>query len=79
MEINDKKAKTINLNEGIEYIDIIPENLSLYLNMIGGHSFFVEYTKEYLIKSVGEKELNFMNLFSEIKLNVSICLIFMVL
>ena len=59
MEINDKKAKTINLNEGIEYIDINPENLSLYLNMIGGHSFFVEYTKEYLIKSVGEKELKF--------------------
>ena len=59
MEIDDKKMKTINLNEGIEYIDIIPENLSLYLNMIGGHSFFVEYAKEYLIKSVGEKELKF--------------------
>ena len=40
MEINDKKANKINLNEGIECIDIIPENLSLYLNMIGGHSFF---------------------------------------
>ncbi len=59
MEINDKKANKINLNEGIECIDIIPENLSLYLNMIGGHSFFVEYTKKYLIKSVGEKELKF--------------------
>ena len=59
MEINVKKEKTINLNERIEYIDINPKNLSLYLNMIGGHSFFVEYTKEYLIKSVGEKELKF--------------------
>ena len=49
MEFDDKKMKIINLNEGIEYIDINPKNLSLYLNMIGGHSFFVEYTKEYLI------------------------------
>ena len=31
MEINDKKAKTINLNEGIEYIDIIPENLFIII------------------------------------------------
>ena len=59
MEINNKNLDKINLNEGIECIEIIPENLSLYLNMIGGHSFFVEYTKEYLIKSVGEKELKF--------------------
>ena len=49
----------IDLNEGIELIDIIPENLSLYLNMIGGHSFFVVYSKKYLIKSIGEKELKF--------------------
>jgi len=27
--------------------------------MIGGHSFFVVYSKKYLIKSVGEKELKF--------------------
>ena len=59
MENDDKKINKINLNEGIECIEIFPENLSLYLNMIGGHSFFVEYTKEYLIKSVGEKELKF--------------------
>ena len=59
MEINNKNLDKINLNEGIECIEIIPGNLSLYLNMIGGHSFFVEYTKEYLIKSVGEKELKF--------------------
>ena len=60
MEINnDKETNKINLNEGIECINIKPENLSLYLNMIGGHSFFVEYTKKYLIKSVGEKELKF--------------------
>ena len=59
MEVNEKYSKNINLNEGIECIDIVPENLSLYLNMIGGHSFFVEYTKKYLIKSVGEKELKF--------------------
>ena len=59
MEINNKTANKINLNEGIECVDIVPENLSLYLNMIGGHSFFVEYTKKYLIKSVGEKELKF--------------------
>ena len=59
MEINDNNTNKINLNEGIDCIEIIPENLSLYLNMIGGHSFFVEYTKEYLIKSVGEKELKF--------------------
>ena len=51
-----KKDSIINLNEGIELIDINPDNLSLYLNMIGGHSFFVEYTKKYLIKSVGDKE-----------------------
>ena len=59
MEINNKNLDKINLNEGIECIEINPENLYLYLNMIGGHSFFVEYTKEYLIKSVGEKELKF--------------------
>ena len=52
-------AKNTNLNEGLDLIDIKPENLSLYLNMIGGHSFFVEYTKKYLIKSVGQKELKF--------------------
>ena len=49
----------ININQGIELIEIYPENLSLYLNMIGGHSFFVVYSKKYLIKSVGEKELKF--------------------
>ena len=27
--------------------------------MIGGHSFFVVYSKKYLIKSVGKKELRF--------------------
>ena len=49
----------ININQGIKLIEIYPENLSLYLNMIGGHSFFVVYSKKYLIKSVGEKELKF--------------------
>ena len=59
MENNDKISNEINLNVGIQCISIEPENLSLYLNMIGGHSFFVEYTKKYLIKGVGEKELKF--------------------
>lgn len=49
----------MDINKGIEIIDIIPEELSLYLNMIGGHSFFVVYAKKYLIKSVGKKELKF--------------------
>ena len=59
----------INLNEGIELIDINPDNLSLYLNMIGGHSFFVEYTKKYLIKSVGDKELKFYEFIYRNKIN----------
>ena len=59
-ELNNKINKNnININQGIDLIEIIPENLSLYLNMIGGHSFFVVYSKKYLIKSVGEKELKF--------------------
>ena len=58
-EILNTNIKNINLNEDLDLIDIKPENLSLYLNMIGGHSFFVEYSKKYLIKSVGEKELKF--------------------
>ena len=56
---NNINTETINLNKGIELMDIIPEHLSLYLNMIGGHSFFVVYSKKYLIKSVGQKELKF--------------------
>ena len=70
--INNKliyNNNTPNLNEGIELIDINPENLSLYLNMIGGHSFFVEYTKKYLIKSVGEKELKFYEFIYKNKIN----------
>ena len=50
MENNDKISNEINLNVGIQCINIEPENLSLYLNMIGGHSFFVEYTKKIIIK-----------------------------
>ena len=59
--LDDKKetANTIDINKGLQMIDIIPDRLSLYLNMIGGHSFFVVYSKKYLIKSVGEKELKF--------------------
>ena len=53
------KSENIIINQGKEIIDIIPEKLSLYLNMIGGHSFFVVYDKKYLIKSVGKKELKF--------------------
>ena len=60
---NNLEEKTnsniIDLNKGLETIEIIPEQLSLYLNMIGGHSFFVVYAKKYLIKSVGKKELKF--------------------
>ena len=56
---NNINSEIINLNKGIEVIDINPAHLSLYLNMIGGHSFFVVYSKKYLIKSVGEKELKF--------------------
>jgi hypothetical protein len=60
---NNLEEKTnsniIDLNKGLETIEIIPEQLSLYLNMIGGHSFFVVYAKKYLIKSVGQKELKF--------------------
>ena len=52
-------SNIIDLNKGLETIEIIPEQLSLYLNMIGGHSFFVVYAKKYLIKSVGKKELKF--------------------
>ena len=55
----DENQKIIDINKGIEIIDINPEELSLYLNMIGGHSFFVVYAKKYLIKSVGKKELKF--------------------
>ena len=54
-EINNR----ININQEIDVNNIIPENLSLYLNMIGGHSFFVEYCHKYLIKSIGKKELKF--------------------
>ena len=54
-----EKSNIIDINKGLEMIEIIPEQLSLYLNMIGGHSFFVEYAKKYLIKSVGKKELKF--------------------
>ena len=56
---NINNSNKININQGLELINIIPENLSLYLNMIGGHSFFVVYSKKYLIKSIGEKELKF--------------------
>ena len=56
---NNSNTIKININQGIKLIEIYPENLSLYLNMIGGHSFFVVYSKKYLIKSVGEKELKF--------------------
>ena len=55
----DESKKIIDINQGLEIIDIIPDELSLYLNMIGGHSFFVVYAKKYLIKSVGKKELRF--------------------
>ena len=54
-----KNSNIIDLNKGLETFEIIPEQLSLYLNMIGGHSFFVVYAKKYLIKSVGQKELKF--------------------
>ena len=54
-----KNSNIIDLNKGLETFEIIPEQLSLYLNMIGGHSFFVVYAKKYLIKSVGKKELKF--------------------
>ena len=57
--ILDENKKKIDINQGLEIIDIIPDELSLYLNMIGGHSFFVVYSKKYLIKSVGKKELRF--------------------
>ena len=67
MEINnDKETNKINLNEGIECIDIKPENLSLYLNMIGGHSFFVEYTKKI------SKIIFFRNYFSYLSIPVLI-------
>lgn len=59
-ELNSNlNTSKININQGIKLIEIYPENLSLYLNMIGGHSFFVIYSKKYLIKSIGEKELKF--------------------
>jgi hypothetical protein len=42
---NNLEEKTnsniIDLNKGLETIEIIPEQLSLYLNMIGGHSFLL--------------------------------------
>ena len=68
MDIKSNILNNINLNEGIDLVEIVPENLSLYLNMIGGHSFFVEYTKKYLIKSVGEKELKFYEFIFENKI-----------
>ena len=40
-----KKKNEIDINKGLQMIGIIPDQLSLYLNMIGGHSFFVVYSK----------------------------------
>jgi hypothetical protein len=42
------------------------ENFNLYLNIIGGHSLFIEIDKKYLIKSSNESEINFYK-FSSIK------------
>ena len=42
------------------------ENFNLYLNIIGGHSLFIEIDKKYLIKSSNESEINFYK-FSKIK------------
>ena len=58
IELNNS-IKKININQGLEMINIEPGHLYLYLNMIGGHSFFVVYKDKYLIKSVGQKELKF--------------------
>ena len=35
------------------------ESFNLYLNIIGGHSLFIEIDKNYLIKSSNESEINF--------------------
>lgn len=41
-ELNSNlNTSKININQGIKLIEIYPENLSLYLNMIGGHSFLL--------------------------------------
>ena len=64
-ELNNNNTKIININQGLEMINIEPEKLNLYSNMIGGHSFFVVYDEKYLIKSVGEKELKFYEFIKE--------------
>ena len=49
-----------------EKIKIKIESFNLYLNIIGGHSLFIEIDKNHLIKSSNESEINFYK-FSSIK------------
>ena len=49
----DFQPKNINL-------DI--NSFSLYLNVVGGHSLFIEISPQYLIKSSNENENNFYTL-----------------
>lgn len=58
MEKNDSTSPKETKKE-FQVTDILPEGISIYLNMIGGHSFFVSYQKKYLFKRVKERELKF--------------------
>lgn len=43
----------------LEQVDISIDNFSLYLNIIGGHSLFIEISKTFLLKSASINEISF--------------------
>ena len=43
-------------------INLDINSFSLYLNVVGGHSLFIEISPQYLIKSSNENEINFYSL-----------------
>ena len=49
----NKEEEKFDINE------INPDGIMLFLNMIGGHSFFVVYKKKYLIKVAKQREVKY--------------------
>ena len=58
-EINSDKTNLSPLNDNLNLSTIKIEDFLLYLNIIGGHSFFISYNNKYLIKSTSINEIKF--------------------
>lgn len=58
LQINSK-TNSLPLNDTLDLSTIKIEDFLLYLNVIGGHSFFISYNSKYLIKSTSINEIKF--------------------